>query len=225
MSFGPPVRRTPVVLATIVLLVGLYIVFGLLLKVMPSFADVYEKLVLNAGKVMEGEAWRLLSYGFLHSLFDPFHVVMNGLILFFFARDLEVAWGKARLVAFLLGAVVFGGVCVVATGALGIGSGMAVGFSAAGEACLVAWALRNRHRVVNFFFLPPMRGIWVMAIAVFQWLLDAVSQSPMSASAHFGGIVVGLLVGIDPIERWRDFQRKRERRRFTVVPKQGGWVN
>lgn len=224
-SFGPPITRSPVVLGTLIGLVVLYVVTGFTLRFAPSFADFYEKLVMTKDGVLRGEVWRLVSYGALHSLFDPFHLVMNGLMLFFFGRDLEVLWGRKRFALFLIAAVLSGGLAVLLAGVLGLGIGSAIGFSAATEACIIAWALHFRDRRILLFFVAPVRGVWMIALALLAWLLDAASQSQTSASAHLGGILLGFLVGLDPLESLRLWNRRRKQARFTVVPKDGDrWV-
>ena len=202
--------------------------------------DVESLLILDADAVLGGEVWRLVMYGLLHSLRDPFHLLLNGLMLFFFGRDIEGRFGAARFVGFLLLAVVVGGLFVTAGFALGIGAQFVLGFSAAVEACVVAWALFNRNAPVMLFFAIPMRGIHMLVLALLMWVLQAVGTGPVSASAHLGGIVTGVVTWFLVARRNRiklffmELGKKRGPK-LTVVPGSGSgsgsgpkndrWVN
>jgi membrane associated rhomboid family serine protease len=48
---------------------------------------------LVPARVVQGWLWQPLSYMFLHSPSDPFHLVFNMLILWMFGGDLERYWG------------------------------------------------------------------------------------------------------------------------------------
>lgn len=225
---------TPVVLVTLVVLLVMYLVTGFAVSFVPGGAAVHDQLYLSTGKVLDGQVWRVLTYGLLHSLMSPLHLVFNGLMLWFFARDLEMRLGSARLVVFFLASVLVGGLFVVAAGVLGLGTGAAIGFSAAVEASVVAWALFNKNAPVMLFFAIPMRGIHMLGIALLMWLLDAVSASDTSAAAHFGGIVTGFVTWLLMSRRnrlrlfWDELLVKLRLRRgpkLTVVPKKDNWVN
>ena len=63
-------------------------------------ADTYEQLVLWGPFVHEGEYWRLITSGFLHT--ETWHILLNGLALFWLGRMIEPALGHARFVGDLL---------------------------------------------------------------------------------------------------------------------------
>src|SRR5688572_7914722 len=48
-----------------------------------------DALLLSVPAVLSGEVWRLLTYAFLHSTNDIFHIVWNMLFLFWFGRQVE----------------------------------------------------------------------------------------------------------------------------------------
>lgn len=225
---------TPVVLGTLIVLLVVYLVTGFAVSFVGGGAALYDQLVLSTGKVVDGQVWRLLTYGLLHSLVSPFHLLVNGLLLWFFARDLELRIGSWRLLAFFVASLLVGGLFVVAAGLLGIGTGAALGFSAACEASIVAWALFNKNTPVLLFFAVPLRGIHMLAFALLMWLLDAVSVSDTSAAAHLGGIVTGLVTWFFMARRnrlrlfWDELMVKLRLRRgpkLTVVPRKDDWVN
>ena len=219
---------TPAVLGLLVTLLVLQLLYGFSANFIPGIAVVFEKMVLTTGGVLDGEVWRVASYGLLHSLMNPMHLVFNGIVLFFFGRDLETRWGAWRFLLFVLLGVVAGGLAVVGSKVLGIGTGNAVGISGACEALVVCWALFNREREVYLFFLAPVKGIWLIAFALVMWMLDAVSVSEISAAAHFGGMVFGALAWLVVARQnrlrlaWDDLLvllKLRKKPRLTIVPK------
>jgi membrane associated rhomboid family serine protease len=224
-------RPTPVVLVTIVALIVIYLATGFARLYVPGGDVAYDNMILTTSDVLGGQVWRLFTYGLVHSLQDPVHVAFNALTLFFFGRDLELRFGRWRFVAFLAVSVVIGGLFVVAAGVLGIGTGASLGFSGACEACVVAWALFNK----NVMMWPiPVPGIWMLTYALLMWMMQAVSQSNISAAAHLGGIVFGAAVWFFVARRNRiklffddALVKLRIRRgpRLTVVPKNDRWVN
>ena len=46
-------------------------------------------LQLDVDRIMHGEVWRLLTYGFLHDTSSIWHIVFNMLLLFWFGRQVE----------------------------------------------------------------------------------------------------------------------------------------
>lgn len=219
---------TPAVLGLLLTLLVIQLLYGFSANFIPSIAVVFEKMVLTTGGVLDGEVWRLVSYGLLHSLLNPMHLVFNAMVLFFFGRDLEQRFGSWRFLLFVLLGVMAGGLAVVASRLLGIGTGSAVGISGACEAVVVTWALYNRDRDVLLFFVAPVKGIWLITFALLMWMLDAVSVSDISAAAHFGGIVFGALAWLllarqNRLKLWLDdalvFLRLKKKPRLTIVPK------
>lgn len=221
---------TPVVVVTLGVLLLMFLFTGFAANFVPGGARAYELLILDARDVLKGEVWRLLSYGLLHDLRAPFHLLMNALMLWFFARDIEQRFGSVKFLAFNVIAVLVGGLFVLAGYALGIGTPLVLGYSAAVEACIVAWALFNRDAPVSFFMVLPMRGIHMLVLAVLMWMLDAVSASGNSASAHLGGIITGLVTWFVVARRNRIklffMELGGKKPKLTVVPpKNDRWVN
>lgn len=222
---------TPVVVVTLGLLLVMFLFTGFAANFVPGGAQAYKLLILDAELVFKGEVWRLFSYGVIHDLRSPFHLLLNALMLWFFARDLEQRFGSLKFVLFNLVALLVGGLFVVGGYLLGIGSPLVLGFSSVVEACIVAWALFNRDAPVSFWMVLPMKGIHLLVLAVLMWMLDAVSASDISASAHLGGIVTGLVTWFVVARRNRIKLFFMElgpgkKPKLTVVPKKNDpWVN
>ncbi len=188
----------PITAIIMLVLVVCFITAGIVTKFVPTATFVVDLMPVIAGEVMAGQVWRLVSYGLVHSLTDPFHLIFNCLFIYLFGRELEERWGTGRYLLFAFLTVLVGGTFVVGAGLLGIGSGVALGASAFAEGLIVAWGLLFRDRPMRMFFAIPVKGITMVWMAIGLWVLDAVSQSPNSAAAHLGGMITAavLVLGV-----------------------------
>lgn len=227
----PPM--TALILGTLLLC---FIVSGVLVNFVPGAAAVVKALPVTTDGVLSGEVWRLLTYAFVHSLNDPFHVLFNGLMIYFFGRELEDRWGPKRYLLFALLTVLAGGIFVVVSGMLMPGRGMAMGASAFALGVIVAWGLVFRDREARLYFAIPARGIHMVWFAAGIWLLEAVSTSETSAAAHLGGMLMAAFLVLGA---WRPNAMKlawsqllerlglKKKQKLYVVPKPSDqkWVN
>lgn len=234
VRFGS-VALPPVTALILLVLVVVFIGAGLLANFAPGAAAVIEFLPVTPSGVLSGQVWRLVTYALLHSLADPFHLIINGLMIFFFGRELEERWGAGRYLLFALLTVLGGGIFVVLTG-LVLPNAPVVGASAFAEGLIVAWGLTYPEREIRLFFAVPARGKHMIVVALFFWLLTAVSTSAISAAAHLGGIVTALIVVMG---FWRPNAMKlgwaslleklglKKKQKLYVVPKPSDqkWVN
>jgi membrane associated rhomboid family serine protease len=201
-SFGFA-RPTPVVLWTIGALVVSFVGFAIAMRVSDLARELYSALALQPDLVV-GPPWRvwtLVTYGLLHGLDNIWHLVFNCLVLYWFGPGQERAWGARAFVAFMVAAAFVGGLFVVAAYAIGLSRSPVVGISAVTAGLTLAWGLANKDAQVFFFFFR-MKGIQLVYIMIGIEILQAVSFSPISAAAHFGGMAVGGLVSWGPARRW-----------------------
>ena len=184
----------PFIRYSLVVLVVLYLVFGLGLRGSESAGEVWALLALDPSRVFAAPApWQLLTYSLLHDLTNPMHLVFNGLTFYFFGRDLEERWGTRRIALFSLASVIAGGLLVTLVYAVGLGGARVVGASAAGTAFVIAWGLTYREREMILFIFRT-RGITLVWITLGLEVLNAVSLSGVSSAAHWGGIGAGALL-------------------------------
>jgi membrane associated rhomboid family serine protease len=152
-------------------------------------------LILDVPRVLQGEVWRLLSYGFLHAIDNPWHILFNMLILWWFGRQVEDEVGPREFLAFYLVGIVASGLAFVAGDWLGIHRGVALGASGGVMAVLVLCALRHPRQIIYLFFLLPV-PIW--GVVVFMVAKDTLSMlgradNAVAYTAHLGGAAFGLL--------------------------------
>jgi membrane associated rhomboid family serine protease len=188
------------------------ITFGVyLLQILSPTVDEYFSLTSDWFR-RPWEAYRLLTYGFLHSVarvpHEPgvLHIIGNMFALFLFGRDIEYKYGRRRFLVFYLSAIVVGGFVWSASEAGAGQMGMMIGASGAVSAVIVLFALNFPHREVLLYFAIPI-PMWVFGLfIVAQDVFGAIRQNGNVAfTAHLGGAAFGLLfykTGWLPGGRW-----------------------
>ena len=176
----------------------------------PGFLD----LVAVAPAPVTGQLqlWRLLVYP--AGVVGIWNVVMDVLLLWSMAPELESVWGKARLLRFVLAAVLFAGL-------VGIGIALLLGRRAAGievaysgfgglvTTVIAAWALRNPSGETMFFGLLPMTRTMFAAFAVVVVFFATIEQTRSLP-------LLGYLLGGLPIAWW--FTRGGRGSGFSLRP-------
>jgi len=186
----------------------LQIVLGIFFQV-----RVDEYLGLSALDVVRGWVWQLLTYAFLHSTEDVWHIVFNMLFLYMFGREVEDVLGRRRFLIFYLTAAVFAGLVFVGfyfLRAAVLSSPVfadspqldvfrsvgipCVGASGAVMAVMMLFALYFPNRMVLMFFFIPMRiRTAVFVIVAIEALGILNLGSNIAHSAHLAGLLWGLL--------------------------------
>jgi len=150
-----------------------------------------------------GEAWRLVSYVFMHGGF--LHIIFNMLTLWYFGTFMEGYWGSMKFLWFYL-------VCGVGAGLLGfpLWEGHIVGASGAimGLLTAFAWYFPRRTIVVWVFPLPAWLAVALMGLL--SLALAGGSAGGVAHVVHLGGILVAL--------GWLLFERYAPRGQFRSRP-------
>lgn len=174
---------------------------------------------------LKASAWQFLTYAFLHDGF--WHLLGNGLLLWWVGPLVEASQGREGLVRVLVLGAIAGALAWFAAGLPGQPGSLLVGASAAVLAAMVLGLDGREDESVTlllFFFLPvTLRVRWLM-VAVWSITLAGVVfselparqgweawspawQSPIAHTAHLGGLLTGALLA------WR------ARRESAVEPK------
>ena len=168
--------------------------------------------------------WQFLTYMFLHSPNNIFHLLINMYVLYQFGSEVERMWGgKAFLQYYLI---------------TGIGAGLfhtlitpfsltpTIGASGAVSAVMVAYAMLYPNRVLTlllFFIIPVQMKAKTLAIGFAAIsLLMGVSGSPDGVAhfAHLGGMVIGYFymkrsIPQIPVSQWMNKMKVWNDRRRT----------
>lgn len=212
ISFGFRFRRpTPVVGATLIVLVAVWVVTALTFRV--AGGGLYEALSLQPGLVFQGRhLWGVVTYALLHSLQDTDHLLFNGLVFYFFAPELEQLWGRSRFLLFMALTALGGAAFFLAAVALGLSqAGALVGFSGVVMGVTVAWGLTYPDREMFLLFFR-LKGMHMVYVTIALQLLTALSLNNVSAAAHFGGMAAGALFVVTQTGRLRRWWLERRLR-------------
>ncbi len=134
--------------------------------------------------------WQLVTYMFLHSLTDPWHLIFNMLVLWMFGSEVERVMGTRRFLSLYFTAGVFAGICCCVF----TPNNPIVGASGAIFAIEVAFAMYFPNSTVIFYFFPIKAKYLVGLFAGFTVLNCLLPKTGNVAHfAHLGGLVYGFL--------------------------------
>jgi membrane associated rhomboid family serine protease len=212
---------------TMATLLFIYLISLMFLRA-EAFAGLWEVLSLHPNRLWgTGYFWQLFTYGLLHDPQSPFHLLFNGLIIFFLAPALIDRWGERRYFSFMMLTVIGGGASVWLCALLGLTNGPVIGFSGASLGTIVAWCLVYPQRQIYMLGVFPMTGKVLLWATVALEALFALSLSPMSSAAHAGGMLMSafLVQGLYSRNRLRwwwhkvlIFLRIKKKPNLSVVP-------
>lgn len=173
----------------------------------------------------KGYLWQVVSYLFLHSPVDPFHLVWNLLALYFFGCEMERRWGSRFFLKYFfvtgIGAAFFT-LCLTPTMIM-----PTIGASGAIYGILLAFALYYPNQTVYFMFLLPIKVKYFVLIVGLMTFYMSFSQAGggIAHLAHLGGMVCGFFFLKPEIMSFyvrpliQDLKAKWRRRRYRVVKK------
>ena len=166
---------------------------------LPPSSLIDQWFALNFTDVMHGQVWRLLSYAFLHDRQDPWHLIMNMLVLWFFGCTLERMYGSREFLLFYLAAAVFAGIGFLVVGAAMQAYGRVVGASGAVMAVMMLYGMHFPRQQVWIWFIPvEIRFLIAFYVITDMYPLllmvggDNVSTG-VAHSAHLSGLLFGFL--------------------------------
>lgn len=139
--------------------------------------------------VLQGEVWRLLTYGFGYGG-NPLVFFFNMYFLWIFGKTVEETYGTRELVLFYVASILLGGIaCTIA--ALATGQNVEVmGSSVAALAVTVLFAWHHPRQQILLFFLIPVE-IWI--VVTFIVLMNFYSAA---MSDFAGGLFIAELTSV-----------------------------
>ncbi len=174
------------------------------------FAYVEENLYLP-GNFMEFivRPWTLVTYFFVHSLRDVFHILFNMLFLYWFGKLIDEYLGSRRLVnMYILGGLA-GGISylILSNAAPGFAGTHLIGASGAVYAVVVGAATLMPNYTFVLFLLGPVKIKYIAGFYVLMSYVGLVIGGNMGGDiAHLGGALMGFLF-ISQLNRGNDMGR------------------
>ncbi|MEY2746925.1 MAG: hypothetical protein RL112_1967 [Planctomycetota bacterium] len=141
------------------------------------------------------EVWQLFTYGLLHAVQDPLHLLGNLLILWFFGSMLQADMDPRRFALFWFACQVAGGLVFLLPAAFGFDSPSAIGASGAAYGVMAACATLHPDARVLLIIVPlRLRTLVliVLGLTIFAALLDfKQGSSGVAHLVHLGGLAAG----------------------------------
>ena len=163
------------------------------------------------------KVWELVTYGFVHAPLDPWHLIGNMLMLWFFGREVEEIMGRGEFYKFYFTAIVLSGLAWLASVQfMPHGEAAAVHLMGASGAIMAVFAVfvwyYPRQTVLLWFVLP----VPVWALGLLYLVLDvqgaANGGGHVAHVAHIAGAIFGLCYAW---RGWNLSQLGDLKRRFT----------
>ncbi len=134
--------------------------------------------------------WQFLTYLFLHSTTDPWHLILNMLVLWMFGGEVERVLGTRRFLTLYFTSGVFAGIfcCIFTPWAPLIGASGAI------FAVEVAFAMFYPNSTIIFYFFPVKAKYLIMffaGITIFNCVVPKTGS--ISHFAHLAGLLYGFL--------------------------------
>lgn len=148
--------------------------------------------------------WQLLTYGFLHDgpslefpggQVDPWHLVGNMLMLWFFGREVEGILGRAEFLRFYCVAIVLAGIAWVGAAQFGGQGGRLVGASGGVMAVLAVfiWYFPNQTVYLMGVLEVPVWALGLLYVVIDFGGAFGGSHDKVAHVAHLAGAAFGLL--------------------------------
>lgn len=160
--------------------------------------------------------WQFITYMFLHSIYDPWHIIINMLVLWMFGSEVERAMGTKKFLTMYFTAGIFAGIfCCLFTPTTPI-----LGASGAIFAVEIAFAMFFPNTTVIFYIFPIKAKYLVMifaGITLFNCLMPTGGN--VAHFAHLGGLLYGFLfIRYEPkfsnfLLSWQAQQQEKEYRK------------
>ena len=166
--------------------------------------------------------WQFVTYTFLHSVSDPWHIIFNMLVLWMFGSEVEKAMGTRKFLTMYFTAGIFAGIF----GCLFTPNNPILGASGAIFAVEIAFAMFYPNATIIFFVFPIKAKYLVTifaGITVFNCLMPTGGN--VAHFAHLGGLLYGFLfIRYEPrftnfIISWQNQQKENEYRKEEEVRK------
>lgn len=134
--------------------------------------------------------WQLVTYMFLHSTTDPWHLIFNMLVLWMFGTEVEKTMGRRKFLTLYFTAGIFAGICCC----IFTPNNPILGASGAIFAIEVAFAMYYPNNIVIFYFFPIRAKYLVMLFASFTVINCLLpKEGNVAHFAHLGGLLYGFL--------------------------------
>lgn len=202
-SFGGQARSAPMSMVTkiIIATVAVFVLQILSRNASPEGSTVGQWLILKGEFLFHGQAWRLLSYAFLHSRENLLHIILNMYMLYILGRATAQLTGDREFLWFYCTSAVFSGICSVCFYRFLRVDPQILGASGAVFAVFTLFAMHYPRQKLYLFGVLGIEVRWLLAayVAIEAYpVVRSLSAGQLgdggtAHSAHLGGLLFGWL--------------------------------
>lgn len=174
----------------------LFIVFGILIYTNSKFIDY---IAIKPSNILQGQyLWTFLTSMFMHA--GLFHIFANMFSLLFIGSLVEKIIGAKRYIYFYLISGIFAGLFFVLSSLVfqnnleiyAVGASGAL-FSLIGFLMIIT---PNLPVYIMFIPIPIKMKFAAPGILIALWFISMAADIPIGNTAHFGGLIAGLIYGL-----------------------------
>lgn len=193
-------------LRLIIVNVVVYVCMSILMLVfkLSGLQDIYYQYIFKnialAPNIFDAivKPWTIVSYFFMHSMTDFFHILFNMLIMYWFGIIFTEFLGDKKVVAlYFLGGIAGGlayllmyNVVPFYKEQMNMVSGL-IGASASVYAIVVGAATIAPNYKINLLFVGPVKIKYLAAVYIFLSLIQSAGSNAGGEIAHLGGALMG----------------------------------
>jgi rhomboid family protein len=192
-------RNTPPIVKTLIIINIVVFVAQTIAAKIPAVSLDWAALYYPHG-LFRGWLWQFVTYAFMHSVADPFHLIFNMLFFWMFGSDIAAAFGRRRFITFYITAAIFSGILFVTFDMLRVYTGQNVapaaclGASGVVMGVMMAYALYWPNRKILFMLIIPMRiRTLIIFLAAMDFYGALKAGGTIAHTAHLGGLLWGIL--------------------------------
>ncbi len=175
------IPRGQVTYGILLFCVGIYVT-----SLFPIGKAIYDLLMFNEQRIMQGEVWRILSPILLHMSF--LHILFNMLWFKDLGYAIEYSFGKYFLIKFIFVTALISNLLQVASHGPSFGGISGVLYGMLG----FIWVYKNLNP--EFEYSIPKSDVYLMIFWFFLCLSGALDM--IANMAHAGGIISGILIAV-----------------------------
>ncbi len=184
------------------ILITLNIIFFILFFILLRLGVSIDYIAIKPSNIVKGDyLWTFITSMFMHGGF--FHIFVNMFSLLFIGGLVEKILGKKRYFMFYLISGIIAGALFVLFSLIPISffssdfNQFAVGASGALFGLVGLLVLLTPNLPVFIMFIPiPIKMKYAgPGILVFLWLVSILGELPIGNTAHFGGLITGIIYG------------------------------
>ena len=213
-TFNRPGNMLPqliIINVAVFVLLGILMVFSSFSGV-PVFDWVYNQLAIPAEfSQFILKPWTIITYAFVHSMGDIFHILFNMLFLYWFGRLIIEYVGSNKLLGLYIWGALTGGIIYLLAynfmpGFRDISLVRMVGASAAVYAVMVGAATLLPDYRFFLLFIGPVKIKYIALFSVFLSFIGTAGSNFGGNIAHLGGALIGYVVVIQ-LKQGNDWTR------------------